>query len=61
MVYCAWEQEEFPEDDFRIDPVHGKVHKVKPEHTTLGELVDRATVPLPPAGPAVPGPDEDAR
>lgn len=53
-IYCAWEQESFPEDEFD-QTADGLVHRREPRHTTLGELEGEQGMP-----PAMPAPEFEA-
>jgi hypothetical protein len=37
MTYCAYEQDDFPDDQFERDDQGVLWHKVEPRHTALGE------------------------
>jgi hypothetical protein len=48
-MYCALEHQEFPDNEFVIDPAYGYVHAVHPRHTTLGEFLKQEPIPGLPA------------
>jgi hypothetical protein len=45
-TYCAYERASFPDDEFRDDATHGRVHIAGSEHTVTGFLLG-ATGPDP--------------
>jgi hypothetical protein len=47
LVYCAYEQGEFDEDEFESTEEWGLVHTRTPRHTTLGDLIEEGTIPAP--------------
>ena len=52
-MFCRYEGEEFPQEEFKKDSEHGWVHEREPRHMTNGELVDQPT-------PDIPGLPEEA-
>ena len=40
LIYCRYEEDSFPNEEFKSDPEWGRVHEVEPRHTILGDLVD---------------------
>lgn len=41
-IFCEWENDRFPSDQFDRDPVHGLVHERRPDpssprHTAMGD------------------------
>jgi hypothetical protein len=39
MVWCRFEQDEFPESDFYESAEYGTVHRKRPLHNTRGEPI----------------------
>jgi hypothetical protein len=54
-VFCRYEGEEFPQEEFKKSPKYGWVHEREPKHLTSGELVDDL-----PSSPDIPGLPEEA-
>jgi len=48
MRRCAYEDEEFPEEEFEATEQHGWIHKRTPEHTVTGEVIstERRQIPV---------------
>jgi hypothetical protein len=54
MRYCSYEDQRFPEKEFKASAEHGWVHEVDPPHTVTGELIRPSSGGIP--GGAMPAP-----